>query len=840
MLSGKGVTMYYDLVYTRCRHGVDILRLGQPILSDGFKVFSCSSALYRDNLADLQYIMNSAQKKQSFNEPDFMDDAYLYCVPDTGLNFLSEFHPVPYDLSVSGDFAKRPGMYLNHVITGDFEGVYPFETFHDKNIWTAQENNEAFYYENEPEDIAGREISVSQPQYAFSDIGAFINDGRKELLKKAVAFLMEQLTKPLGERKYLVIKEAASVDVEKWIAAIELAFSPRMASKISFATRMDKFATSNIYYVNTDGSFSQKQQSDSNNSPRLRALVVGVISKDKSNTVRPISDAPYLILDGEKKQMDISVETSNQYYDLISSFDEMHERFVREFLQSFDISSFRLDILELAEAYEILCGKSFGTPYEYAKALNILNQYKFSKSDIICEIYKKVGERLEHFVKSDLKKSLPIINWVGNTAEIVGDSQAKAQLSNIITANAEEVLFKEYKNGGIREFWNGLRGGPFIGDIAGVLSDENNIDEYTSVIRKYDPDDAVSFLNMYCEACDEKIKYEEETAKVVVSSCACACSTRALSNPYADIIAALNNVLGNKALSFLMKSVKTYEPESLDRVAGSIVEGKDSGIGSVDDALLICEALAACEMNNQQLVIMRRYIENTKDSIELEALTEKVAKRDYIDAYAQRQIFELLDEKIIFGDFDSAILAASIQKNRPKDALCVNSAHIAAIDAIKKRKKGEAVKNCLEPFVRQDFPSVSTRFYVVDLTSCLLKADTNEDDQDYIVSFIAKAPDMYRNVYLSGLVEMADRNPDKWDMTVTFIVSYPDERFKGKLLRAFESALSNSGLKKKNMDALGKLISDKSVRKVYQNLVADLVKDKESSVVSKFFGGFRK
>ena len=38
--------MYYDLIYTRCRHGVDILRSGQPILSDGFKVYACCSDLY--------------------------------------------------------------------------------------------------------------------------------------------------------------------------------------------------------------------------------------------------------------------------------------------------------------------------------------------------------------------------------------------------------------------------------------------------------------------------------------------------------------------------------------------------------------------------------------------------------------------------------------------------------------------------------------------------------------------------------------------------------------------------------------------------------------------------
>ena len=57
------------------------------------------------------------------------------------------------------------------------------------------------------------------------------------------------------------------------------------------------------------------------------------------------------------------------------------------------------------------------------------------------------------------------------------------------------------------------------------------------------------------------------------------------------------------------------------------------------------------------------------------------------------------------------------------------------------------------------------------------------------------------------------------------------------------SSIVNSGLKKKNLDALGKLLSDKSMRKYYENIIddaADEIKERDGSIVSKLFGGFRK
>lgn len=835
--------MFYDLIYTRCRHGVDILRAGQPILSDGFKVYACSSAIYKDDIADLQLIMNSVQKKQSFSEPDFMDDAYLYTVPDKGLKVLNVFHPVPYDLSVTGDFAKRPGMYLNHSVLGKYTDIYPYETFHDKNIWTAQENNEAYYYEQEPTDIFPRDISIGEVYYDFEKIGLFIKDGRQEALKKIVAFLIEQNSLPVGEQRYLVIKDESSENIELWIAAVELAFSPRIAAGISFATRMDKYAASNVYYVNEEGVFSQKQQSSDGNYARLRASIVGVVAKDKANTVRVAGSSQFVVLDGEKKEALFDCGVSGRYFQIISSFDDMHRRFSREFLQSFDIVSPTEEIKELAESYDALCGSSFGTPSEYAKALSTMSKFNFIATPILKEIYDKINERLNQFIENSLGKTLPILNWVDKSADIMEDIDAKTKISSIITNNAESVFFTEYKKGGFTDFWENVKNGPFVADLAKLFNDEQKMDEHTAVIRKYDEADAAKFVEVYCSACREHIEKGDEDAKMVIAHCVAACSKQRSSKYLAGIVDILGNILKTESYTFMIESVKTYEPESVDIITNYIVKNDKVGKGNLNDTMAICKALSSCDMDSYSMEIMRGYIEHSKNPIDLNLLASKAGVEACFNDFTRKRIFEMLDEEVDVTNSDSDILASSIQNNRPNGVICTNSAHLMAVSVVENDGKRESLKENLKPYIQQEFPSVNKRIYVSRFATAVLTASVSAGDYEYLLELIASANDTYGRLYLTSLVNNAERYKDKWNATVVFIANYPDAGTRGKLTRALSSALLESGMKKKGMEALGKSLTDKSVRKYFDSIVSDAsdaIKEREGSVVSRLFGGFKK
>ena len=58
--------MFSELIYTRCRHGIDILKGGRTISSDGFKVYSCSDSIINNDIADLPLLLNIAQGKQTY------------------------------------------------------------------------------------------------------------------------------------------------------------------------------------------------------------------------------------------------------------------------------------------------------------------------------------------------------------------------------------------------------------------------------------------------------------------------------------------------------------------------------------------------------------------------------------------------------------------------------------------------------------------------------------------------------------------------------------------------------------------------------------------------------
>jgi len=335
--------MFYELIYTRCKHGFDILRGGQAVTGEGYKVYACTPQLIDEKNLDLNFLANAVQTKQSYSDPDFMDDAYLYFAPDFRSGFMIDFHPVIYDKNAEGNYSHRPGNFLNHVLIGDYSEKYPFELFKNKKIWNAREKNEAYYYETDPSDLCEHgEINNYKSYYTFEDIKAFVADGRVEALAKTVSFLITQFEKKPENRKYLVIKDESSENIEKWIAAVECAFSPRIAAAIPFATRMDNFITANRYTINQTGKFVLNiNLQDPKQKKRFRAMIIGVDTRDKSNnkTENPPAGSPFVLLNGIDKKALFEADISNNFFRLITSFTDEHKYFCRVFLQKQNINS---------------------------------------------------------------------------------------------------------------------------------------------------------------------------------------------------------------------------------------------------------------------------------------------------------------------------------------------------------------------------------------------------------------------------------------------------------------------------------------------------------------------
>ena len=338
--------MFYELIYTRCKNGFDIAHGGKKIIGEGYKIYSCSPEIYsREGLVDLNFLINAAQNSQINS---FMDEAYLYYVPDFGENFLVNFYPVPFNPEHDGNYTKKPGNFLNQILIGNFSIYYLWQFFGDKKAWYAKEKNEAYYYSVDPIPTEARNI-VPSGIYNFEAIKNFISNGRENLLKKAVAFIIYQYSLNISERKYLVIKDTSVQNIELWIAAIECAFSPRMAANISFATRLNKYITSNPYTIKDKKFQPVANYQDNKQNLRFRAMIVGVNVEDTSAKV--LTNSQFAVLDGVNMEAGFEVDTNHKYFNVITKFDDQHKNFCMKFLQNIELNSPVADLPILYEIY---------------------------------------------------------------------------------------------------------------------------------------------------------------------------------------------------------------------------------------------------------------------------------------------------------------------------------------------------------------------------------------------------------------------------------------------------------------------------------------------------------
>ncbi len=341
--------MYAELIYTRCGSGVDILKNMAAVTTSGFKVYSCSRSVVENGDLDLNLLLAVCQRKAAFKDPDVMDDAYCFEVTENGHKILSCFHPLHFNPNASGNYANRPGNFINQVIVSSFEGLYPYETFGCKNLWNACDHPEEYFYVNKPEILPERKVDTGTPVITDEAIRNFINEGRTELLKQAVCFIIEQFQEKNDRQKFLVIKDKSNLEIQLWIAAIESAFSPAIASSIPFAMCMPRFESSNRYGIKNGKFVPDINLKDPDQHQRLHAMIVGIDSRLWTSSVLKSSD--YVVLDAEAGTIDYQGVVSEPYYDLVAVHNMKKIRFFRDFLQHLNVKAPCVEILKLADFY---------------------------------------------------------------------------------------------------------------------------------------------------------------------------------------------------------------------------------------------------------------------------------------------------------------------------------------------------------------------------------------------------------------------------------------------------------------------------------------------------------
>lgn len=820
--------MYSELIYTRCRQGIDILKNGRPVLSDGFKVYSCSKDIIEGDMTDLPLLFNMAQCKQTYSDPNFMDDVYVYATPDKGRNILVNFHPIPFDRGAKGDYSHRPGNFINQVFIGGFEDIYPFELFGSEAVWDAQLRGEAFYYENGPQPLACRSALDSEAgSIVVDDIERFVSDGRRDAVKAAVAFIIEQYGLPPESRKYLVIRDESSSYLELWVAAIESAFSPRMASRLPFATRMDKFVNTNRYTVNQNGLYQmQMNLQDPKQKQRLKAMIVGVDERDRANAsaVRPLPNAPYVILDGKSKKLEYVADTSSAYYLLTTSYDERHIRFCREFLQMLDIRQPTADILKLYDAFTVLDNSFANSPvWKIASSLAVLETQRMLPCAYLNWLYAVVKDALPGCLKEDLLSAFTVLKWLQKAAPTAGNAQASEEFDSIVSKAFVDCVYGDPLGKKTAEFWSSIRSSGFDLVAADHLVNRKTFELYRSDMARYDADAWIAFCQIYL-LCAKKVDvYTTDGIYDAVRSGIDACIQSTETKKALEICGMMFKIDAQVSRNLLVR-LSCEADDTKSRQYMWLLLRSDMGLVSTDRAAI--DFAHFMQKQGQEWLcgyVLEYRAKTIGQPSEMERYLDALLGDPAFRCNNLSGVYAALDSKLQLHDKASIRMAAKLQETRSEKEVCPVSAHISALNALRGKQSRNSLIGEFESYAKQGFPSIEDKEYVGKLVKALLSCNLGEDEFDAIVRMLASSQPYVRTLSREIIGITADRNSYAWNVLINALASRRDSETMAILSDECMAAKKSE----KQMNQLLNILDSRKAQDYFSGVADDVRQKKE-------------
>lgn len=810
--------MYSEIIYTRCRQGIDIIKNGRPITSDGYKVYACTSSLLQDGKNDLQFLLNAAQTKQPYNEPSFMDDAYLYFVPEKGDSFLLNFYPVPFDPNAKGDYAHRAGNFVNHIIIGDYSEFYPFELFRDNAIWNAKAHGEAYYYENTPTDLPIRnDIKDPAGQFGIDEISAFVEDGRQEALMSAVSFLISQYELPPEERKFLVIRDESEHVIEMWIAAIECAFSPKIAASIPFATRMEKFTTTNRYTVNEAGLFqTQINLQDKNQKLRYRAMIVGVDERDRVNVSasRPLVNSPFVLLDGKEKKATFDADITDRYYSFITCFNDSHQSFCREFLQTINITAPFSDICRLLDVYQAFENEKLPNAKEMSKLLGCLGKFTLIPSSKSKNMYACVTADLQRFLQEDLYSALEIIKWLQSVSQIVGDKNASTRFTDIVCKCFVELVFSKSDFEGASNFWKNIKNSDFAVSAAKHFIDPSTLQTYQTYFQRFKVADKLAYVLMYLDCASFAGNAREGEIKSIVNWGMEQCYSRKDSESAEEILKELVKIRNVNIQNTLLSIAKDSERGYGEFIVMILIEYDASIIVSDTSMMPLLRKLSIHQLEYLYGTVLKYRVNKLKTPIELEQMIKLLEKIPELSSDDKAEIFELIDQKVDLNDKSDISLARTIQKKLPKGAICIRSAHIVALDILNDKKQRMRIREIYNKLALQGFPSIKNDSYISALISMLFRKKLEPKNLSYIIQLFSHKHEYVTELVTTILKSTSSKQNEEWNVLIQVALQKQDP----DLINAIVSECAKLKQGEKALSRLSEMLIKQETRNYFEHI----------------------
>lgn len=522
--------MLDQVIYTRCSKHRDITNHGVEVTQDGFAVYSMSESLFLNyDTKDINFIVDRLKMPNASEErgKQGLIKSYEYYILPSGKKMILQAQGRPFcrERRKNGS-GHRPGTHLSQAYVGDFSG-YIFGKFYSSD-WNADKKTETEYYHDEQGETVPYLNALNRDLLngglTIERIRQFIADGRQEIYQAALRFLIQEFSKEENERKVLLIKDLPE-NVEMWVAGLSLAFSEKLAEKLTFSTNKPRLGTQieNLlfYYTDSEG----KVYSNKGQNPNLKrhpyCMIVGYHPLDNfSKSVKQFPNSSYIILDGEKNQIgfDGGLEGQEIYYYYASKLGKDIRYFCNVILDNFFVEEISKKIPELFAAYKYLLAEDVvPIKWEYAKVydyLQVINSFERSKSiDIIDVLFTNIINVYSKIFHEDEVNGYQLLKQLREYAVMLGKEKCieKALADKVYLA----VMAIDQKDM-VSHIWQSLHTEGmdiFWGSILESVFKDDNLPVYTKKIPNSSEEAADVVLEMYLHLVDlGKISYKELTS----------------------------------------------------------------------------------------------------------------------------------------------------------------------------------------------------------------------------------------------------------------------------------------------------------------------------------------
>ena len=431
------------LIYTERRAGIGMSLDGKTPPKTGYGVYSMSDGLLPEGGFQDRVFLETAINLKNSSRPasSILINSFAYYCPAGGMPMLGYY----FQRDGSEDPMDRlSSAYINEWYMGNLN-CYPMDLF-QAGIWNAHRKPFYWYTKEAPVPTPALETLKAEDLPAVSmreEALRFARNGRADIVRKAVWMILKQMTQPVQNRKYLVIRDSEE-NVRLWVAAILYQLPVQAALHVSFNTNGFGLNTpqNNCYNFNrkTGTSVKTVAQAGQQNTDFERhyyAMIVGVDPRDATSSSTAATaqvNKPWMIIDGNTLTcFDVPAEELNrEYFRCMLDRDEVITNFFMDMAEMVQVEP-TMELLDLFDAQLVLQDQSKWNYNALTNALRVMLPH-FSNTGhalllnyVLKHVCKSDGYGLQ-FAEQDAENRLLLMKQLRQCALIADNSRAIATL----------------------------------------------------------------------------------------------------------------------------------------------------------------------------------------------------------------------------------------------------------------------------------------------------------------------------------------------------------------------------------------------------------------------------